>query len=228
MGFNPLEEKGTPIEQQIHSWSDLNVTPYDKNLVHPYTQTRVILMNGIEVEAVLFKHHFNRHTTDVELKKSLALTRAIEQQHQKMVNWLAPGNASNLEVTIGYEQVAVDLTAWLARTEPDPYVKAALDFALLEDFDHLYRYSNLLELTEGKQANKIVKDLLITDVVHKSFVEVDEAGTEAAAATGVIVGTTSMPLEIIEMNIDSPFIFLIRDIQTEAILFVGRVMNPAE
>jgi len=159
MGFNPLEEKGTPIEQQIHSWSDLNVTPYDKNLVHPYTQTRVILMNGIEVEAVLFKHHFNRHTTDVELKKSLALTRAIEQQHQKMVNWLAPGNASNLEVTIGYEQVAVDLTAWLARTEPDPYVKAALDFALLEDFDHLYRYSNLLELTEGKQANKIVKDL---------------------------------------------------------------------
>ena len=159
MSFNPLKEKGTPVEKQIHGWSDLNVTPYDKNTVHPYTRTRIILMNGIEVEAAMFKHQFNRHTDQVELKKSLALTRAIEQQHQKMVNWLTPGNESNLEVTIGYEQVAVDLTAWLARTEPDPYVKDALDFALLEDFDHLYRYANLLEMTEGKQANKIVQDL---------------------------------------------------------------------
>jgi len=159
MAFNPLEEKGTPLEKQIRNWSDLNVSPYDKNTVHPYTRTRIILMNGIETEAAMFKHHFNRHTDNVDLKKSLALTRAIEQQHQKKVNWLAPGNESNLEVTIGYEQVAVDLTAWLARTEPDPYVKDALDFALLEDFDHLYRYANLLEMTEGKQANKTVKDL---------------------------------------------------------------------
>ena len=159
MGFNPLEEQGTPVEQQIRNWSELNIAPYDKNSVHPYTRTRIILMNGIETEAAMFKHHFARHTDDVELKKSLAMTRAIEQQHQKMVNWLVPGSESNLEVTVGYEQVAVDLTAWLARTEPDPYVKAALDFALLEDFDHLYRYANLLELTEGKQANKIVKDL---------------------------------------------------------------------
>jgi serpin B len=71
------------------------------------------------------------------------------------------------------------------------------------------------------------RDLFIKDVVHKSFVDVDEAGTEAAAATGVIVGLTSMPTEIKEMKIDHPFIFLIRDIQTGAILFIGRVMNPA-
>lgn len=70
------------------------------------------------------------------------------------------------------------------------------------------------------------KDLFISDVVHKAWVAVDEAGTEAAAATGVIVGTTSMPIDIKEMKIDHPFIFLIRDIQTGAILFVGRVMNP--
>lgn len=63
-----------------------------------------------------------------------------------------------LEVTIGFEQVAVDLTAWLARTEPDPYIKQALDFALLEDFDHLYRYANLMEFTEGKKAEAVVKN----------------------------------------------------------------------
>jgi serpin B len=71
------------------------------------------------------------------------------------------------------------------------------------------------------------KDLYISDVVHKAWVTVDEAGTEAAAATGVVVGTTSMPVDIKEMNIDHPFIFLIRDIQTGAILFIGRVLNPA-
>lgn len=71
------------------------------------------------------------------------------------------------------------------------------------------------------------KDLYITDVVHKAYVSVDENGTEAAAATGVIVGTTGMPAEIKTMSIDRPFVFLIRDIKTGSVLFVGRVMNPA-
>ncbi len=71
------------------------------------------------------------------------------------------------------------------------------------------------------------KDLLIQDVVHKSFISVDEAGTEAAAATGVIVGTTGMPVSPAECTLDHPFIFLIRDISTGTVLFVGRVSNPA-
>jgi serpin B len=70
------------------------------------------------------------------------------------------------------------------------------------------------------------KDLQISDVVHKSFVNVDESGTEAAAASGVIVGATAMPVDIKDFNMDRPFIFLIRDLPTGAILFVGRVMNP--
>jgi serpin B len=71
------------------------------------------------------------------------------------------------------------------------------------------------------------RELFISDVVHKAFVAVDEAGTEAAAATAVIVGTTSAPGEPpVEVTIDRPFIFLIRDIETGAILFVGRVLNP--
>jgi serpin B len=69
-------------------------------------------------------------------------------------------------------------------------------------------------------------DLHITEVLHKAFVSVDEAGTEAAAATAVIVGESAMPGQPVEVNIDRPFIFLIRDIETGAILFVGRVLNP--
>jgi len=71
------------------------------------------------------------------------------------------------------------------------------------------------------------RELAISDVLHKAFVAVDEAGTEAAAATAVVVGLTSMPTEPpVEVTIDRPFIFLIRDIETGAILFVGRVLNP--
>ena len=70
-------------------------------------------------------------------------------------------------------------------------------------------------------------ELAISDVVHKAFVSVDETGTEAAAATAVIVGLTAVPGESsVKVTIDRPFIFLIRDIETGAILFVGRVMNP--
>jgi serpin B len=72
------------------------------------------------------------------------------------------------------------------------------------------------------------KDLYIDQVIHKAFVSVDEAGTEAAAATAVDMKLTSMPAEPVNVTIDHPFIFLIRDIETGTILFVGRVMNPIE
>ncbi|HIH36870.1 MAG TPA: serpin family protein [Methanocellales archaeon] len=72
------------------------------------------------------------------------------------------------------------------------------------------------------------KDLYIQDVLHKAFVSVDEAGTEAAAATAVIVGITAViPSTPIEVTVDRPFIFLIRDVKTSTILFVGRVQNPS-
>jgi serpin B len=69
--------------------------------------------------------------------------------------------------------------------------------------------------------------LSISDVVHQAYVSVDEAGTEAAAASAVIIGVTAMPSSTVILSIDRSFIFLIRDVQTGTILFVGRVMNPA-
>ncbi len=159
MAFNPLDEKGIPVEEQYRNWSELNVEPYDKQAVDPYTRTRVILMNGIEVESAIFSHQFARQTDNPDLKRALAMGRRADQQQQKAVNGLNPGDQSPLETTIGYEQVAVDLTAWLARNEPDPYIKQSLDFALLEDFDHLYRYSNLYDLLYGGHADDIVKGL---------------------------------------------------------------------
>jgi serpin B len=70
------------------------------------------------------------------------------------------------------------------------------------------------------------RDLFIADVIHNAFVSVDEAGTEAAAATAVVMVELAMPEEPVQVTVDRPFVFVIRDIETGAILFVGRVVNP--
>ena len=70
------------------------------------------------------------------------------------------------------------------------------------------------------------KDLFISNVFHKAYVAVDEQGTEAAAATAVIMEITSAQLYEIELQIDRPFIFAIRDKPSGQILFLGRVTDP--
>src|SRR4051812_48166854 len=80
MSFNPLEERGIAVEDQLRNWSELLMEPYDRRDVDPYTRCRIITMNGIEVEAQLFSHQFARHTDVLELKQALALSRRIEQQ----------------------------------------------------------------------------------------------------------------------------------------------------
>ncbi len=155
--MNPFEQKPAKTVDGIMDWATLYPTPYNKQTVDPYTKVRIILMNGIEVEATLFKHQFHRNCSNNDLRRELALSRRIEQQQQKQINWLKPIDETQLETTIGYEHVAVDLTAWLAQNEPNPYVKQALDFALLEDFDHLYRYANLLDLDAQIPAQQLVK-----------------------------------------------------------------------
>jgi serpin B len=72
------------------------------------------------------------------------------------------------------------------------------------------------------------RDLFISNVVHKAFVAVDEKGTEAAAATAVIMELLSMPMNDVNLIIDRPFIFIIRNLGTGQILFVGRVLNPVQ
>lgn len=161
--FNPLEHRGIALDRQLRNWRELNVEPTDPDRADPYTRCRIITMNGIEVEAILFSHQLARHCPDMDVKRRLAEVRYLEQQQQKAVNWLLPGVASALETTIAYEQVAVDLTAWVARMEPDPYLKQAYQFGVLEDFDHLYRYANLYEMIQHRKAEKIVDGL--TEVI---------------------------------------------------------------
>jgi serpin B len=70
------------------------------------------------------------------------------------------------------------------------------------------------------------RDLFISSVVHKAFIDVNEEGTEAAAATGAVISLTSLPPPPVVFRADHPFVFLIREKQTGAVLFIGRVADP--
>lgn len=154
--FNPFYEKPIPVEKWFMDWNTMYPCPYNKETVNPYTKCRIVLMNGTEFEAQWFSRNFSRHCDNNDVRRELALVRRSEQQQQKRISVLKPKNETILEHTITYEQLAVDLTAVLAKQESDCNVKNALNFALLEDFDHLYRYSNLLDYEYGICPEKLV------------------------------------------------------------------------
>lgn len=162
MALELFKEKGIPLDKQGFNWHDLVREPISKLNDDAFTRVRIILMNGIENEAWIFQHQFARACRE-DLRLPLARVRRVEQHQQTLVNWLLPADQSVIETTIGYEQVAVEVTAALAQNEPDPYMRSVLDFGLLEDFDHLYRYSALMDRLEGKDANTILQNY--TDIV---------------------------------------------------------------
>jgi rubrerythrin len=157
-----MKEKGVPLDRQENfTWRSMVREPISKLNDDAFTRLRIILMNGVEMEANRFQHGFARMNRD--LRGALARVRRIETHQQVAVNWLLPADQSPLETTIAYEQVAIEVTASLALLEPDPYMAQILRFGLLEDFDHLYRYSALLDRLEGKDANAILQSY--TDVL---------------------------------------------------------------
>jgi rubrerythrin len=155
MSLNLLKDTGTPLEKQRFTWRELVQPPFSKLDDDAFTRVRVILMNGIESEALRFGHACARMNRD--LQQALARVRRVEQHQQTLVNWLNPADQSPLETTIGFEQVAIEVTASVAESEPDPYLAQVYRFGLLEDFDHMYRYAALMDRVEGKDANTLVQ-----------------------------------------------------------------------
>jgi hypothetical protein len=155
MALDLVSDSGTPLEQQRYTWRELVPKPISKLDDDAFTRVRVILLNGIEHEKVLFNAFALRFSR--ELRPALANVMRLEHFQQQMVNWLLSPDMSPLETTIAYEQVAIEVTASVAQNEPDPYLAQAYRFGMLEDFDHLYRYAAMLDRLEGKDANTILQ-----------------------------------------------------------------------
>lgn len=127
---------------------------------------------------------------------------------------------------------AGDITAFVDALEPTRIALA------LPRFEHRYRAS-LVAAFEAMGVNALFdpnradlsgidggRDLHVSEVAHEVFIRVDEAGTEAAAATGVVIGVTAMPAPAQPVRFDRPFLYLVRDLDTGAVLFMGRVVDP--
>lgn len=161
MAFSLFDAKGIHVDNQRFTWRDLVQKPISKLDDDAFTRVRIILINGLEHEALRFGHMAARF--NAELRLPLAKVRRTEQHQATMVNWLIGADHSPLETTIAYEQTAIEITAAIAQREPAPYLAQVYRFGLLEDFDHLYRYSAMLDRLEGKDANNILQSY--TDVL---------------------------------------------------------------
>src|SRR3954470_7798244 len=174
MAIDLRKDRGTPLARQKFTWRELVQEPYSKLNDDAFTRVRVILMNGIELEALRFSHLCSRMNR--ELQPALAELRRVEQHQATMVNWLNPADQNPIETTIAYEQVAIEVTASIAQNEPDPYLAQVYRFGLLEDFDHLYRYTALLDRLEGKDANNILQSY--TDILPGRPTKVEHRAPE--------------------------------------------------
>jgi hypothetical protein len=161
MTINLLQDKGVALDRQRMSWKDMVGKPISKLDDDAFTRVRIILMNGVELDSLRTKQVALRCSADARV--ALAQLMRVEQHQATTINWLLGADHSPIETTIGYEQTAIEVTASVAQLEPDPYMAQGYRYALLEDFDHLFRYSALLDRLEGKDANNITQGY--TDIV---------------------------------------------------------------
>ncbi len=186
------------------------------------------LLNGDEVTVPMMEQQESLSYTKADNYQAVELP--YDGQELSMVILLPnSGQFETFEKDIEYQQVK-DIIENLERREVRltmPKYEFASSFGLKKT---LIDMGMPVAFSAGADFSGMTgeKDLFISDVIHKAFVSVDEAGTEAAAATAVIMELTAMPETPVEVTLNRPFIFLIRDIETGAILFVGRVMNPGE
>lgn len=125
-----------------------------------------------------------------------------------------------------------NLSKWMAKTHKQKVIVSIPKFKMTSQFA-LAEVLMSMGMTDAFSTNADFsgmngkRDLFISAVIHKAYVDVNEEGTEAAAATAVVVGVTSVPPEPTPVfRADHPFVFVIRDNQSESILFIGRVAKP--
>ncbi len=133
---------------------------------------------------------------------------------------LAPDSLAQWSAAMRYQRVALSMPRF--RVEPEKSITLSEPLKALG----LKRAFTDLAQFDGMAAPEDER-LKIDEVFHKGFIEVDENGTEAAAATAVVMMRAgSMPAEPVPVAFDRPFLFFIRDTNTGAILFIGRVVDP--
>lgn len=137
------------------------------------------------------------------------------------------GGYADVESRLGTEFVS-SIDASLTATPVDLYLprfESSTDVNLREAFEEGLGVTGLFYIPE---LGGIGEGIVVTDAVHSAKIVVDEEGTEAAAATAIMAGRGAPGLDqIVEIRVDRPFLYVIRDRSTGAVLFIGRVLDPS-
>ena len=147
---------------------------------------------------------------------SMVILLPAEGEFESFENSLDAGRVGAIVNDLTYQEIAL----------ASPKFEIESDFSLVEA---LAEMGMPIAFSMGADFSGMdgTRELYIGAVLHKSFITVDEAGTEAAAATAVEMQLKGAPMAPVTVTVNRPFIFFIRDIETGTILFVGRMVNPS-
>ena len=242
--------------QTINQWVSDQTEARIKDLLPPGSVTnltRLVLTNAIYFNAAWQSQFQKTNTKDGQFTLLNGNTVSVPMMSQmKFFNYAEGDNYQVVELP--YDGNELSMVILLPKADQYPVFESSLNYTQLTNIIQNLKFNEVkitmpkfkiesqfglkktlsdlgmpVAFSQGQADFSGIdgaKDLFIRDVVHKSFMNVDETGTEAAAATGVIVGTSAMPTKIYDVTLDHPFIFFIRDIKTGTIIFLGRVMNP--
>jgi serpin B len=255
-GLRGLDFINEPEQSRItiNQWVSEQTEGRIKDLIPPGSinaWTRLVLTNAIYFNAA-WQHQFSDDmTTDSPFYLLEGGQVTVPMMRQTELFGYAEGNGYQV-VELPYDGGELSMVIILPDEGKFEDLEVSLDAQLIDDIIKNIEYKNVnLAMPKFEFESEFsLKDILaimgmpiafsdsadfsgmtgtmelfIADIIHKAFVSVDENGTEAAAATAVIMAG-SAPIEPVRVNIDRPFIFLIRDIPTDTILFIGRVLNP--
>ncbi|MBI3410552.1 MAG: serpin family protein [Planctomycetes bacterium] len=240
----------------INSWVEKQTQNKIKDLIQPGVldaQTRLVLANAIYFKAAWMNPfaekqtkpapfyapdtkvnvatmHGSIHTRFFKGDGFSALELPYEQNDLSMVLFLPEKNDGL--AAFEKKMTAATLKEWLAKlsnhqvTVSLPKFKLSAEFQLNQALAALGMKDAFTDKADFSGMTSRDK-LSISAVVHKAFIDVNEAGTEAAAATAVVMRLSSAIANSATFNADHPFVYLIRDNRTGSVLFMGRVVNPS-
>ena len=253
-----FKENYKEIRKQINKWVEEKTNEKIKDLIKPNVldrMTRMVLVNAIYFngkwenpfkEEDTFKDKFYIYS-ECETKTEFMYQELSLKYHEddiaQVVEIPYSGNSLSMMVILPKERYGMEnLENYLDHELYENYnkslskYKVKLTFPKFEIKDEYELNDPLKDMGmksafgDGADFSGMTgsKDLFINNVVHKTYVKVNEEGTEAAAATGVVMRKTSAIMEVKEFKADHPFIFVIKDNKNDTILFMGRIMNPEE
>ncbi len=164
-------------------------------------------------------------------KHDLQVLELVYQGEELSMLILLP-KSNNIQIAESYlaNDKIIDLRNMLLNNKVDVYLpkfKFETKYFMAEDLKQMGMSTAFSDNADFSGMDGIKGNLKIDNIIHQAFVEVNKEGTEAAAATAVIIGTTSIqPIETKIFKADHPFAFIIQERKTGNILFIGRVTNP--